>query len=218
MKRSRSERAIGLTLALIGAGVGVGVAPELAVAQELTLSLGRSSSDYREFKDPTVLGAGLVVPVWGWLGVRLDYRRHRDDQSWETSTCQSLIPPDSPGCQLDNFSSRFTFQTAAVGPQATMPLGDWLHVYGALMWSRAWLDGVWTGAETGTDFGRAPDGTFNAWTVVGGATVSVRERWALTLASRRERPDFTLCIQDTYYPFCYGKPFRTVEFGITLRR
>ncbi len=187
-------------------------------AQEVSLSIGTSSSDYREFADPRVLGAGVVVPAWRWLGVRVDYRRHQDDQEWETSTCQSLIPPDDPSCRNDVFDGEFRFETVGIGPQITVPVAGRLRAFASLLFSRVWLDGVWEGRDTGVTLGRVPEETFNGWSVVGGGLFRITDHLDATLTARRVNADFTVCVLDTYYPFCEGRPLRTVEFGVALRR
>lgn len=187
-------------------------------AQELNVTVGHSSSDYREFAEPLVLGAGIVIPAWRWLSVRLDYRRHDDSQVWDTSTCQGLIPPDDPSCELDTFDGDFTYQAVGLGPQITVPVGGRVRAFASVLLSRVWLDGVWEGRGTGSRLGRAPDETSNAWTILGGGLVRITDHVDATIAARRITTDFTLCIQDTYYPFCDGTPLRTVEFGLSLRR
>ncbi len=194
------------------------VSAQPASAQELSLSLGRSTSDYRELGNPTSLAAALVIPVYRAIGVRVDYRRHTDEQAWERSTCDGLIPPDSPGCEIDIFDSDFALQAFSAGPQITVPFAGRVRAFAALMWSRLSVDGDWIGRQTGTDLGLTPDGTFNGFTVIGGAAVGITRNLDVTIAASRLRPDFTLCVQDVYYPWCEGLPLKSVEFGVSLRR
>lgn len=222
MLRESAYAIAGVVAWLGGALVGVGgivlAGAQPASSQELSLALGRSTSDYRELGNPTSLAAALVVPVYRAIGVRVDYRRHTDEQAWERSTCDGLIPPDSPGCEIDIFDSDFALQAFSAGPQITVPFAGRVRAFAALMWSRLSVDGDWIGRQTGTDLGLTPEETFNGFTVIGGAAVGITRNLDVTIAASRLRPDFTVCVQDVYYPWCEGLPLKSVEFGVSLRR
>lgn len=222
MLRESAYAIAGVVAWLGGALVGVGgivlAGAQPASSQELSLALGRSTSDYRELGNPTSLAAALVVPVYRAIGVRVDYRRHTDEQAWERSTCDGLIPPDSPGCEIDIFDSDFALQAFSAGPQITVPFAGRVRAFAALVWSRLSVDGDWIGRQTGTDLGLTPEETFNGFTVIGGAAVGITRNLDVTIAASRLRPDFTVCVQDVYYPWCEGLPLKSVEFGVSLRR
>ena len=214
--RAVTRRPLAAMIAVLGTTLAA--TAQAGSAQELTFSLGRSSSDYRELGNPTSLSAGLVIPIYRAVGIRVDYRRHTDEQAWERSTCDGLIPPDSPGCELDVFDSDFALQAFSAGPQIAIPFAGRVRAFAALMWSRLSVDGDWVGRQTGTDLGLTPEGTFNGFTVLGGASVRITRNLDVTIAASRLRPDFTLCVQDVYYPWCEGLPLKAVEFGVALRR
>lgn len=199
--------------ARVGLVLAVG-ATAPAAAQSATLSLGASGSDLREYESPAVVGASVALPAWGVLGVRLDLRRHTDEQSWRRSTCTGLIPPDSESCRDDLFTSSYALTTVGVGPQLLVPLGRRWSVEGAATWTRAWFRGRWRGRETGVTVGRAPEEAHDGLSLTLGATWHWTERWGLSLAARRDAPQVTTCVSDTYYPWCEGTVFRSLEVGV----
>jgi hypothetical protein len=187
-------------------------------AQSITVSVGRSASDYREYDSPVVLGAGVTVPVSGWLGARADVRRHADDQRWLRSTCTGLIPPQSEVCRDDVFTSSYSLTSIAAGPWISVPVASRLHLEGALMVARSWFDGEWTGRDTGATIGRAPRESHWGVAAVLGASWRVSPHVAATLLARRESPQVNRCVSDTYDPFCDGGAFRSLEIGLVLIR
>lgn len=200
-------------------GLGVWTAAALpAAAQSVTLSAGVSNSDLREYDSPTVLGIGMAVPVVGWLGVRLDARRHSDEQSWLRSTCQGLIDPSSDLCQDDRFQSAFTLTTLSLGPWVSVPVSDRWGLEGALQWTRGSFDGEWRGQDTGATLGRAPREAHWGISALVGVSWRWAEQWAAAVTARRDSPQVTTCIEDIYYPYCGTTAFRTLEVGVTYRR
>lgn len=201
-----------------GAVVAAIAAAMPVAGQSVAVSAGRSTSDLREYDSPTVVGAGVAVPVLGWLGVRLDIRRHADEQRWFRSTCQGLIPPGSDLCQDDLFASSYTLTTLSAGPQVSVSLSPRLSLEGAVQWTRGSFDGAWRGRDSGATLGRAPREAHWGMSAVVGASWWWADHWAATLVGRRDSPQVTSCIEDVYYPFCGTTAFRTLEVGVTYRR
>lgn len=207
----RCEMLWGLLMA-----VGVGAGP--VHAQSLGVTVGRSASDLREYASPVVLGIGAWAPLVGWLGVRVDVRRHADEQRWTRSTCQSAIPPGSDLCRDDLFTSSFTLTTWSLGPQVTVPVSSRWRVEVAVQWTRGSFDGQWRGRDTGATLGRAPREAHWGLSALVGASWRWADRWAVAAFLRRDSPQVTTCIEDIYYPFCGTTSFRTLEVGVAYRR
>jgi hypothetical protein len=214
MKRRRGGAALWLGAAL----VCTATIPGGTSGQELTVALGRSGSDYREFDGGIGVGADLSLFPDRVVGLRAGLRRHSDDGDWTRSTCVGLIPPDSEICGDDRFVASYSWLSLGIGPEVRVPLGDRWGVTAAALVSRMWIDGSWRGEASGLRIGRAPGGSVLGFTALGGVTWSLDERWGLTLSGRVDDPQFTQCISDTYDPFCDGGALRTVEVGVRIRR
>ncbi|NNF38210.1 MAG: hypothetical protein HKO98_16150 [Gemmatimonadetes bacterium] len=194
------------------------VSPSGLAAQELTLTLGRAGSDYREFDAGTAIGVDVSVFPRRVLGLRVGLRRNSDDGEWTRSTCVGLIPPDSEVCRDDRFTASYSWLSIGVGPEVRLSIGERWGVTAAALVSRMWIDGRWRGEESGLRIGDPPDGAVLGFTALGGVTWSLNSRWGLTFLGRVDDPQFTRCISDTYDPFCDGGSLRTLEMGVTVRR
>ena len=209
------------TFGLIACGAAVAwtsVSPSGLAAQELTLAVGRSGSDYREFDAGTAFGAYLSLLPGRALGLRVGVRRSADDGEWVRSTCVGLVPLDSEICADDRFTAAYSWLSLGIGPEVRLAFGDRWGVTAAALVSRIWIDGNWQGEVSGLRIGDPPGGSVLGFTVLGGATWSLDSRWGLTLLGRVDDPQFTRCISDTYDPFCDGGSLRSIEVGVTMRR
>ena len=212
--RSTRGGVVGLVLACAACALACGS----AAAQEVTLTAGRSGSDYREFDASLGWGADISFLTTRAVGIRVGVRRHSDDGAWVRSTCVGLIPPDSEICRQDRFEGSYSWLSAGIGPELRLAVGERFGITAATLISRIWIDGSWRGRESGLSLGRPPDGSVLGLTALGGVTWSIDRRWGLTALGRIDDPQFTQCVSDTYDPFCDGGALRTFELGVIVRR